>query len=210
MVLDLLAIGICHNIRLGGLVTLKKIILLFLVITSVFSFFIFYYKTDQEVFNKMAKAEESIARQLVIPDNLLLADPDEIYPMLCKSANKFKVNIFRTNFNYWEDNQVETLKYVLLTGNTRYFDAFRLKSGRLLTTRDTQKSNYFLSTSATRDHDQVGVIREFGSNHLVTIAPLKTSYKHFPVAGQYFVEASDKQAYEAFIKGFVEMLNEYY
>lgn len=79
----------------------------------------------------MEKAGEGIGKPFVIPNDLLLADPEEMYPLLCEAADESKVNIFRTNINYKTDDQVEILKYVLLTGDTRFFDAFRLKSGRL-------------------------------------------------------------------------------
>jgi putative ABC transport system permease protein len=193
-----------------GIVALKKILAIFLVLASVFSFAIAYNQTDKEEVNKMEKAGEGIARQFWIPDDPLLSGPDEMYPLLSEAANESRVNIFRTNIHYRADNRAEILKYVLLTGNTHFFDAFRLKSGRLLTVKDTQQGNSFLSTVNTGDHNQIGIVRDFGGNNLITIKPLKAAYEYVPVAGQYFVEASDNQTFDTFIKSFVAKVNEHY
>lgn len=183
---------------------------IFLILASVFSFAITYTQTDKEELEKMEKAGEGIAKPFVIPNDLLLADPEEMYPLLCEAANELKVNIFRTNIHYNTNDQVEILKYVLLTGDTRFFDAFRLKSGRFLTSKDTQQGSAFMSTVDTGDHNQIGIVRDFGNTDLVTIKPLKTAYEHLPVYGQYFVEASDNRTYGAFIKSFVAKVNRHY
>ncbi|QSZ27661.1 DUF1430 domain-containing protein [Aceticella autotrophica] len=189
---------------------MKKILIIFLILAFIPSFFIVYSQTTEKEFEKMEKAGEDIGKPFIIPNNPLFSNPNEMYPILCEAANEHKVNIFRTNICYKANNQVEILKYVLLTSNTRFFDAFRLKSGRLLTAKDTQDSNAFISTVDTGDHNQIGIIREFGSSKLITIKPLKTAYEYLPVDGRYFVEASDNQVYAAFIKDFVNKVNKYY
>lgn len=189
---------------------MKKILALLLVLASVFSFAIAYNQTDKKELEKMEKAGEGIARQFCIPDFLLLANPDEMYPLLCEAANEFRVNIFRTNIHYKIDDQVEILKYVLLTGDTHFFDAFRLKSGRFLTTKDTKQGNSFMSTVDTGDRNQIGTVRDFGGNNLITIKPLKTAYEHLPVYGRYFVEAPDEKTFNVFLKSFVAKVNKQY
>ena len=189
---------------------MKKILAVFLVLASVFSFSIAYNQTDKEELEKMENVEEGIAKQFEIPNDLLLADSDELYPLLCEAANVYKVNIFRTNIHYNADDQEEMLKYVLLTGDTHFFDAFRLKSGRFLTAKDTQHGNSFISTVDTGDPNQIGIVMDFGGNNLITIKPLKTAYEHLPVDGQYYVEASDDKAFDSFLKGFVAKVNEQY
>ena len=78
---------------------MKKILAIFIILASVVSFFIAYNQTDKEELKKMEKAEEGITRQFWIPNNLLPADPDEMYPLLCEAANEFRVNIFRTSMH---------------------------------------------------------------------------------------------------------------
>ncbi len=154
----------------------------------------------------MEKAGE--ARPFWIPKDPRLANPDEMYPILQEVANESRVNLFRTNIHYKEDDRAEILKYILLTDNTHFFDVFRLKSGRLLTAKDTQQGNSFLSTVDTGDHNQVGIVRDFGANNLITIKPLKAAYESLPVDGQYFVESAGNRAYDTFFKSFVAKVNE--
>ncbi|GAB6275314.1 MAG: DUF1430 domain-containing protein [Peptococcaceae bacterium] len=189
---------------------MKNILAAFLVLASVFTFAIAYNQTDKEELEKMEKAGEGITRQFYIPDSLLLANPDEMYPLLQETANEFKVNIFRTNIHYKPNDQVEILKYVLLTADTYFFDAFRIKSGRFLTAEDTQQDNPFISTVGTGNHNQVGTVRDFGGNNLITIKPLKTAYEHLPVYGQYLVETPDEKIFDAFLKSFVAKVNKKY
>jgi len=192
------------------LLALKKILTIFLILASVLSFFIAYNQTDKEELKKMEKAEEGIARQFWIPNNLLLADPDEMYPLLCEAANESGVNIFRTNIHYNTDDQAEILKYILLTSDTSFFDSFRLKSGRFLTAKDTQQDSSFISTVDTGGHNQIGIVRDFGGNNIIMIKPLKVAYEYLPVDGQYFAEASDEKAFNTFLKGFVAKVNKQY
>ncbi|HOR00032.1 MAG TPA: DUF1430 domain-containing protein [Anaerolineae bacterium] len=189
---------------------MKKVVVAFLVLAAVFSFYIAYSQTDKEELAGMERAEEGIAKQqIVIPSDLLLANPEALYPILCKAANGHKVNLLRTSIHYRPDDRVEIAKYVLLTGDTHFFDAFRLESGRLLTASDTQQGGSFMSTANTGEPSQVGVIKDFGGNDLVTIRPLQAAYEQLPVYGQYYVEAASDEAYEAFIDDFVAKVNEH-
>lgn len=156
----------------------------------------------------MEKAETNIARPFVIPDYLILADPEEMYPLLLETVKEFKVNIFRTRVHYHPGEQVEIQKYVLLTGETRFFDAFSLKTGRFLTPEDMQ-GMYFLSTIESGDPNQIGVIKSFGESLYVTIRPLKISYDYLPVAGRYYVEAPNPVTYSAFLEGLAQNVKKY-
>jgi putative ABC transport system permease protein len=206
----MLANGSFHNYEMRGAWTLKKIIAIFLILASAFSFAIAYIQTDNNELKKVEKAGEGIAKRFVIPADSLLSGPEETYPILEDTAVEFNVNIFRTNVSYRTNDQPEVIKYVLLTGDTRFFEAFRLKSGGLLTAEDTRQGNLFLSTANTGEYDQKGVISVFGGNHLITIKPMQNAYEYFPVYGRYYAEVTDDRAFEAFIKGLADNLNEYY
>lgn len=158
----------------------------------------------------MEKIEESIAKQFVIPNDILLSDPDEIYPLMYETAKESNVNIFRPTINFKENNQIEILKYVLLVKDTHIYDAFRLKSGRLLDKKDMQQGEGFISTINTGDPEQVGILKDFGSNDLITIKSLKTSYEHLPVFGRYFVETTNETEFNAFMKVFIDKLNDHF
>lgn len=189
---------------------MKKILVIFLIISSVCSFVISYYQTDKVELDKMEKAEQGIAKQFVIPNDNLLSDPDEIYPLMYEAAKETDVNIFRSSINYRKDDQIEILKYVLLVSDTHFFDGFRLNSGSLLTMKDTQQGDAFMSTVNTGDQKQIGIVKDFGSNDLITIKPLKASYEHLPVFGQYFVETAKETEFNAFINNFINKINEHF
>ncbi|MGK0469493.1 bacteriocin-associated protein, partial [Clostridium sp.] len=186
---------------------MKKIIVIFLIFLSSFSFIIAYNKTDKEEINNIENVEKGIAKQFVIPNDSIISSPEALYPILFETANECKVNIFRTNISYMSNDKVKITKYILLIKNTSFYDVFRLKNGRLLNEKDTQKTNLFMSTSNTHDKNQIGTIKDFGNNNMVMVKPLNTSYESLPVNGQYFAEVSDEKAFNAFIKIFVGKVN---
>lgn len=200
--------GLKHNIR--GVFILKKIVIIFLLLSSLCSFYITFQQTDHRELEKIEKLENRIAHEFVIPGSLLLADPDEVYPILVEAAKECKVNIFRPNINNKADDTVEILKYVLLTRNTSFFDHIKIKNGSVLSVDDTQDSDFFLTTKNTNDKNQIGIIKSFGGNHHITIKPLQNSYKSLPVEGRYFVEASDDKVFNFFLNSFADKLNKYY
>lgn len=189
---------------------MKKIVVVFLIMASVLSFYISFRQTDIEEIRTIEGIEENIAQRFVIPDDPMLANPDELYPLLFEAARDLKINIFRPSINSRPDNNVEIIKYVLLTGDTYFFDHFKLKSGHFLTATETQQENYFLSTAKTQDDKQIGVIQDFGGNHLITIKSLRASYQYLRVAGPYSAEVPDDKALGRFLESFVQKLNTYY
>lgn len=189
---------------------MKKMLVLLVLLSSFFSFSTSYNQIDREELEKVNHLENGVAMQFVIPKDIHLSDPDRIYPFLCQAANQFQVNILRSNIHYQSDDQVEILKYVFLTGDTHFFDVFRLKSGRLLTPEDTQQANSFMCTTSTGDPTQIGVVKDFGGNNLITIKSLKNSYEQFPVDGPYFAEAPNREVFHAFVNCFANKVNQYY
>mgnify|MGYP007066366269 CR=1 FL=1 len=189
---------------------MKKILVLFVLMASIFSFITVFNQTDREEFTKIQNMEDDIAKPFVIPQDIYLSGPDDIYPILCQAADEAEVNIFRRNVHYRSDDRAEIMKYVLLTGGTHYFDVFRLKSGRFLTREDSLQDSCFMSTVSTGDPNQVGVVKDFGGNNLILIRSLGSSYEQFPVDGTYFVEASDEKAFDVFINCFVKTVNKHF
>lgn len=186
---------------------LKKTLAVLLILASMFAFFAVYKLTDEKEHERMGKAEEGISWEFAIPDNPLLTHPEEVYPLLSAAARESGVNVFRTSVHYDTADSAEILKYVLLTGNTRFFDAFRLKSGRSLTPKDTRLGDYFLSSVESKNPKQIGTIGDFADNDRISVRPLKASYDYLPVGGQYFVETTDEKGPDLFIERFVAKLN---
>jgi len=189
---------------------LKKLALIFLVFAYVFSFYVAYVITDYEEIEKIKNLEKSIGTEFSIPNSLQLADPEEMYAILCDAAKEANVNIIRTSINYKENDEVEIIKYILLTTQTQYFNYYNLKGGRVLTNQDTQQSEYFLSTVSINDTNQIGEIKEFAHNDLITIKPLILSYESFPVYGTYYVEGDTYKVRDKFLDIFIQKINIYY
>ncbi|WP_179861617.1 DUF1430 domain-containing protein [Bacillus toyonensis] len=189
---------------------MKKIVIIFLIISSILSFIIAFKKTENSELKKVENIEIGISEEFYIPNNSLLADPEVIYPILEETANNFHVNIFRNSINYNSEDKIEISKYILLTSETKYFNHLKFKNGRNLNIEDTQKSNRFISTTNTNNKEQVGIIKLFGNKNNLKIMPLKNSYEYLSVDGQYFVEAPNNTTFHAFLEKFVEKLNEKY
>ena len=186
---------------------MKKIAAIFLMVAFLYSFYIAYHQTAQEELIKIETIEESIAKEFEIPNDILLADADKIYPILFEAAIENKINLFRTNTVFDENDQTEKRKYVLLTNETKFFDVFRIKEERFLTAKETQQDNYFLSTTNTNEENQVGIIKDFGNRNHITIKPLKEAYDYLPFHGRYFAETPDDQSFDLFLKALVNKLN---
>ncbi|MFD3450139.1 bacteriocin-associated integral membrane family protein [Microbacteriaceae bacterium 4G12] len=189
---------------------MKKVVVFFLIVASILSGFITFQQTDHKEFAEVKKLEQHIGKEFTIPDGVPFSNPNEIYPILLEAAKESHTNIFRTNITFREDGQAEILKYVLLTKETAYFKPFRLSSGNVLKAADTLQGNAFLSTVHTKDSKQIGVIKEFGNNHTITIKPLQASYEQLPMAGRYFVEAADDRTYNRFLNEFSKKLNQHF
>ena len=56
--------------------------MIFFILISAVSFLIAYNQTDKKEFKKMENAEKNMAKSFVIPDDLLLADPDGVNTLM--------------------------------------------------------------------------------------------------------------------------------
>ncbi|GIP22894.1 DUF1430 domain-containing protein [Paenibacillus sp. J22TS3] len=190
---------------------MKKIIASFLALMTILTIVRVYIQADLTEINRIASLERSIGLAFVIPDQLILADPDIIYPILHNSASKAKVNLIRPGLKSTVNNQTELVKYVLLTnGTTHLFKSLHLVKGRLLTPTDMEKDEHYLSTSPMGEPNQVGRIAEFGGNDSIRVMPLRLAYQYVPVAGLYYVETKSSKIYEQFIHEFVSQVNTHF
>jgi putative ABC transport system permease protein len=189
---------------------LKKLVIILFILASIFSFVAAYNQTDKEEFEKMVNVEENIARQFVIPNDLILSSPEEMFPILQETAEKLKINIFRKNINIKENNKTEVLKYILITSKTKFYAAFNLKNGRYFENDETLEGSQFLSSSNSYKKNQIGIIKDFGNNNLITIKPLKTCYERLTVYGYYYAETTGVKEFNSFLEEFTNNINEHF
>lgn len=189
---------------------IKRTLYSLICLVSILSFVAAYHDKDMSELEAIEQVENVTARPFMIPNDLLFADPEEIYPLLYQSAYEAGANIFRSNIHFQADGQMEILKYVLLTGKTSFFDRFRLAGGRWFTADDSQQDNFYISSKNTGDKNQIGRIKDFGGNNLISIKPLKRSYDQFPTEGVYYAETTDDAAFNAFLQHIAAKFNEKY
>jgi bacteriocin-associated integral membrane protein len=188
----------------------KKLSVLFLIFAYLFSFYVLFLQTDAAEFEKITNLEKKIGKEFIIQDAPFLSVPEEIYPLLCATANECGANIFRTGLNYREGDAVELKKFIYLTGDTDYFADITLKAGRFLSRDDDEKTAAFLSSINTEDAAQVGLLQDFAGNHDISIKPLWAAYEYFPVYGTYYIEIYGEHTVEEFAHAFAARINEEY
>ncbi|OYD09037.1 hypothetical protein [Paludifilum halophilum] len=186
---------------------MKKIVFIALLISCAFSLSIAYQQIKNDEIEKLGTLEREFATPFVIPEDEGLADPEEIYPLLEKTAKETEVNLFRGGRYYRPDEQIEMIKYLLLTSETHFYDSIELASGRTLQAEETQDSRRYLSSIQTKNKNQVGRIRYFDPKQLITIQPLRSSYDYLPVDGRYFAEVKDKKQLQLFLETLSDKIN---
>jgi len=196
-----------NTIVAKGILVLKKTAFIALVVCFTFSLFITYHQIKNDELKKMATLETEFATPFIFPEHETLADSEQMFRILVKTAREAQVNLFRASQYYRPDHQLEMKKYLLLTGETKFFEHVRLANGRALRAGETEGSRFFLSTVQTNDKYQVGRIQFFDPQQLITVLPLEASYDYLPVHGRYFVEAKDDKRLQFFLEKLSERLN---
>ncbi|MGG2108001.1 DUF1430 domain-containing protein [Lysinibacillus pakistanensis] len=189
---------------------MKKLIILFLCLLSVFSYYISYKQFENAEWGKNMDADSFSDFSFLIEDNDLgLSDPEVVYPIILKTAKELGVNIFRDVIFYSEGNSVETTRYVLLTTDTQLFHSLPLIKGRYLSFSETQQAeDYYLSSKEKNDQHQIGTVKVFGNHNLMNIKPLIMSYHQIPVAGEYHVESIKPMQATVFYEALATNFNE--
>ncbi|MBV7320125.1 MULTISPECIES: bacteriocin-associated integral membrane family protein [Bacillus] len=187
---------------------MRKIVILFLVISSLFSFLISFRENANKQIEEFEQLDSFVGKPFTIPDDPLLNDPKEMIELIMSSSKAYKANIFRPAINFSTNDKVEISKYVLLTQQTDYFNGIELSKGKFLSKLDTQSKNFYISTRDSKDKNQIGQIEKFGITSEITIKPLKKSFDYLPVNGTYYAETKGKYSFEDFLKGFVNDINE--
>jgi putative ABC transport system permease protein len=177
----------------------RRVIVALLMLLSATAAATVYVTTDNEQRLLVQHAAAKVGQPFTIPDDPRLADPEKMYAALRTAAADALVNVFRTSVGYTQDGRPQIVQFVLLTTNTRLFDAFSLRAGRWLKPADAAHPERFLSTIQTGSPDQVGVLADFGGNDLVAVRGLRSAFDSLSVAATYDVEASDQSSYARFL-----------
>ncbi|SDB92718.1 DUF1430 domain-containing protein [Shouchella lonarensis] len=189
---------------------MRKITVLMLTVSLMFSFYLAYLQIQEEQFIQISALEDAFTTPFMIPNDEALTDVETFYPLLVDSAKETGVNVFRPARYYSPDEEapVEVIKYVLLTQETNFDDYIHIGNGRLLTGEESETGLSFLSSKETGKVEQVGRIRYFDDKTTIKVKPLSQSFVHVPIHGYYFMEASE-EAKEKFLQVLAQRLNDH-
>lgn len=184
---------------------MKKVISTLIAIISIFSFAITYNIVDINQSNNIKTIEEDIAKPFEIPESLILADYNKLYSTILSVAQKMNVNIFKNNIIVNKEGEFETIKHVLFTTQTNFYDVFSI-NGELINSKNMIYDN-FISTKHTNKKQQIGFIKDFGNNDNITIKSLKYLNSNFSTDGMYYVELKSNAEFSEFIKELTNQIN---
>ncbi|QKI82724.1 hypothetical protein [Kroppenstedtia eburnea] len=188
---------------------MKKIVFIALTLSFAFSLSLSYQQVKNDELLKLNTLEREFATPFMIPEQKELADPEEVYPLLLKAAMEAKVNLFRAGRYYRPEKHIEITKYLLLTGETNFYDHVELAEGRTLQAEETRDRRLFLSSTQTKNKNQVGRIDYFDPEQRITIQSLQASYDYLPVHGRYFAEAREEKQVRLFLDQLSREFNTY-
>ncbi|WP_165479428.1 DUF1430 domain-containing protein [Clostridioides difficile] len=165
---------------------MKKILILFLFIFSIFLYAINFSLYDSEKANELNNLETTIASPFSIPNDSILSSGKEMYQIIKKVSNNMGVNIYRTCIKANKNGEFEYVKYVLINDkSTNFFNSIDIDN---FYKKSDLEGNKFYSTENTKSKNQIGLIKDFGKNDKVSIYDFNKLYENYPVAGKYSVE----------------------
>lgn len=145
-----------------------------------------------------------------VPPSSAFSSPSsgsEMMPLLAAAARRARVNVFRLAAGYTRGGVPEITQFAFLTGPTRVFSAYSLRTGHWLTPAQTQTGHAFLSSSATGSPAQAGRLAAVAGGPLEQVRPLGDAYRWTWFAGHYTVEAKNLGAAERFLATFSQMVD---
>ncbi|MFL8672911.1 DUF1430 domain-containing protein [Clostridioides sp. GD02404] len=168
---------------------MKKILVLFLFIFSVFLYAVNFSQYDSEKANELNNLESTIASPFSIPNDGVLSSGKDMYKIIKKVSNNMNVNIYRTCTKANKNGEFEYVKYILINNkSTSFFNSIDIDN---FSRGSDLEGNKFYSTENTKSKNQIGLIKDFGNNDKISIYDFNKLYENFPVAGTYSVELSD-------------------
>lgn len=178
----------------------KRILLLLLILSAVLVALVAVEEADHDERMQRDTATSGMGTAFSIPAQEATSDPYAYWPMVEQAAEQNGVNLFRKTSGWNMQNQPFTAYYILLNSDdTRFFEPFRLRDGRLLSMSDTQFKSRYLSTVSQSDENQIGVIEDLFRNDHYFIYEMSAVFETYPVAGNYVVEGKNKEDENAFL-----------
>lgn len=191
-----------------GSLPMKRMVFLALLLCFLITTYISYWQTLNQEINYIAMIEREFAQPFFMPEHKALKNPDDVSEILEKAALDTKVNLFRGAQYYRPDEQIEYIKYIMITSpKTKFYHLLQPIQGEKILSNEA--SNLYISSTKTNNNNQIGHIRIFNPNMQLTIKSLQTSFDYLPVYGRYFVETKDDKQLDYFLNSLLNGLNTY-
>lgn len=187
---------------------LKRLLVGVLTVVMGVSFAMAYHSADEAEHARMSTATTGLGLMFTIPVGPVLDDPDIVAPALEQAATRSGVNLFRTAVGWDEQDHPFVAHFILVTTQTAFYDVFRLRDGRWLTSQQTQDGASFMSTRSTGESTQVATLEDIGRNHQVWVRGFSTAFDSLPTAGTYALESHTQADMNRFFEILVGGLTE--
>ena len=160
---------------------------------------------------KLAGVEDKYCERFSMPQNDYMGDPEEVYKILKKTADKNHVNIIRTLLTDGENGNYEVVKFIYLSQESNYFKNFKV-AGKDFEENDKRinDSEDYLSSKDTFDKHQIGKINMHMYRMTLTIRSLNQQGSYFKTSGLYFMELTNGGTKKQFLKDLKQNLEKYF
>lgn len=183
---------------------MKKVIYLLLIIVSMFSFSLLFENEKLRINNNMERVEQNLSNSynILLPTSLDKGDQNNVYNTIIDVLKKHNVNIYISKVG----PNGEYIKYIYLN-DLSYFNNFQIAKGRTLYLEDME-SDKFLSSSNTRNENQLGLISTFDGKEVFEIRTLKSIIDdNYLLSGNCTVQLLNEDNIDLFIEDLEKSLN---
>lgn len=170
---------------------MRKLVVALLCVVSGLAVAFAFFLADARDGSRLRTAGSRGGVPFVIPDDPRFADADVVLGSIVRAAEQAQSNVLRTTTGVREDGRSVTTYYILLTRPSAIQQSLPVRSGRWLAPADMAHRDALLATDGETGGAQVGTLRDFGGNDLVTVRPLEALGSAASPVGSYRVEAAE-------------------
>ncbi|MBD5134747.1 MAG: DUF1430 domain-containing protein [Lachnospiraceae bacterium] len=180
---------------------MKKVISIMICILIVIQLGIGILSESNREIEKLSGLEDKYCKSFSMPDNENINNPEKVYEILKKTADRNNANTFRSLLKDGEDGGYEVVKFIYLSGESHYFNYFKITGKTFKTINGKMEdSEDFISSRDTENENQIGKISTHMHNLDITLRTLNQQMNYFKTSGLYYVEFLDENKKEKFIQ----------
>lgn len=170
---------------------MRKLVVALLCVVSGLGVAFAFFVTDARDGSRLRIAGSRVGEPFVIPEDPRFADAGVVLGSITRAAEQSQANVLRTTTGVREDGRSVTNYYLLLTRPSAIQQSLPVRSGRWLAPADMAHRDVLVATDGETGGTQVGTLRDFGGNDLVTVRPLDALGSAASPVGAYRVETAE-------------------